>query len=74
VGKTTLIQEILKKHSDHSEYLNCDEPDTLPSTQILATGSSSFELSDKIAEPLTGRKRKFPPMLHGGNFCLRLMA
>jgi len=33
--------------------------DNLPSTQILATGSSSFELSDKIAEPLTGRKREF---------------
>lgn len=33
--------------------------DTLPETQMLATGSSSFELSDKIAEPLTGRKREF---------------
>src|SRR3989339_1368068 len=26
--------------------------DTLPGIQVLATGSSSFELSDKISEPL----------------------
>lgn len=29
--------------------------DTFPKLQIIATGSSSFELADKIAEPLTGR-------------------
>lgn len=29
--------------------------DTFPSIQIIATGSSSFELANKIAEPLTGR-------------------
>ena len=28
-------------------------------TQIIATGSSSFELSNKISEPLTGRKYEF---------------
>lgn len=33
--------------------------DTLPSVQILATGSSSFELADRIKEPLTGRKFEF---------------
>ena len=33
--------------------------DNFPEVQILATGSSSFELSDKISEPLTGRKIEF---------------
>ncbi|TVP53969.1 MAG: ATP-binding protein [Mongoliibacter sp.] len=33
--------------------------DTFPGTQFLATGSSSFELSNQIAEPLTGRSRQF---------------
>jgi uncharacterized protein len=30
--------------------------DNFPDIQIIATGSSSFELSDNISEPLTGRK------------------
>ena len=30
--------------------------DTIPGVKIIATGSSSFELADKINEPLTGRK------------------
>lgn len=33
--------------------------DTFPQTQIIATGSSSFELSNQISEPLTGRSRQF---------------
>jgi len=33
--------------------------DNFPETQILATGSSSFDLSNKIAEPLTGRKNEY---------------
>jgi len=33
--------------------------DSFPQTQLLATGSSSFELSDKVSEPLTGRKTEF---------------
>lgn len=33
--------------------------DNFSETQIIATGSSSFELSGKIAEPLTGRKIEF---------------
>lgn len=38
--------------------------DTFPEIQIIATGSSSFELSNKIQEPLTGRKYEFflPPI------------
>jgi len=33
--------------------------DTIPETQIIATGSSSFDLSNSINEPLTGRKYEF---------------
>jgi uncharacterized protein len=33
--------------------------DHFPQTQIIATGSSSFELSNEIIEPLTGRKFEF---------------
>jgi len=33
--------------------------DNFPDSQIIATGSSSFELSNKIKEPLTGRKIEF---------------
>lgn len=38
--------------------------DTYPEMQIVATGSSSFELANKIVEPLTGRKEEFflPPL------------
>lgn len=33
--------------------------DAIPDTQVIATGSSSFELSNRIVEPLTGRKIEF---------------
>lgn len=33
--------------------------DNYPEIQVVATGSSSFELSNEIAEPLTGRKNEF---------------
>jgi hypothetical protein len=33
--------------------------DTMPEVQVIATGSSSFDLSNRIAEPLTGRHRDF---------------
>ena len=33
--------------------------DTYPDIQIIATGSSSFDLAEKISEPLTGRVDKF---------------
>ncbi|MBM3405047.1 MAG: ATP-binding protein [Bacteroidetes bacterium] len=33
--------------------------DTLPEIQIIATGSSSFELGNKLSEPLTGRSREY---------------
>ena len=33
--------------------------DELPEVQIIASGSSSFELADKTSEPLTGRKFEY---------------
>lgn len=33
--------------------------DTMPEVQVVATGSSSFELSNKVNEPLTGRALEF---------------
>lgn len=33
--------------------------DQIPNVQLIATGSSSFELAHKVNEPLTGRKREF---------------
>ncbi len=33
--------------------------DTYPEIQIIATGSSSFDLSNKVNEPLTGRSTVF---------------
>lgn len=33
--------------------------DNVPGVNVVATGSSAFELSNKLSEPLTGRNRKF---------------
>jgi predicted AAA+ superfamily ATPase len=33
--------------------------DTFPDVQVVATGSSSFDLANEISEPLTGRMRKY---------------
>ena len=33
--------------------------DTFPEVQIIATGSSSFDLANKINEPMTGRTKTF---------------
>lgn len=33
--------------------------DNFPEIQVVATGSSSFDLSNQISEPLTGRKHEF---------------
>ncbi len=33
--------------------------DTMPDVQVLASGSSAFELSDRLNEPLTGRKWEY---------------
>lgn len=33
--------------------------DQIPNVQLIATGSSSFELANRVNEPLTGRKREY---------------
>ena len=98
VGKTTLVQELLKEFGEKGRYLNCEllsveqnlnDPDpeklstffgkyklivldeaqniqntgkilkvitdNLKGIQVIATGSSSFELASKSTEPMTGR-------------------
>lgn len=101
-GKTTLIENMLKKRKDKVLFLSGDEPDTeellkhktstalkllignhkilfidesqkisgignilklitdkIKSVQVIATGSSSFELANHTVEPLTGRKFEY---------------
>lgn len=102
VGKTTLVEHLIKNHADESLVLTGDDADTrelftdlnatslipvfgnkkivvideaqrIPETglalkiihdsfksiQLIATGSSAFELATKVSEPLTGRKFEF---------------
>jgi len=102
VGKTTLVEELVKNLTEQTLFLNGDDADVrelftnasatrlhpvigrhkiviideaqrIPETglvlkiihdnfkdiQLLATGSSSFELANKVNEPLTGRKFEF---------------
>jgi len=61
----------IKEYADGYELIAIDEAqqipnigmalkilvDQLPKLRIIATGSSSFDLSQKIGEPLTGRKK-----------------
>jgi uncharacterized protein len=109
VGKTTLVEELLKNRTEQTLFLNGDDADVrelltnagatrlqpvigthkivfideaqrIPETglvlkiihdnfkdiQLIATGSSSFELANKVNEPLTGRKFEF--FLHPFSF------
>ena len=74
VGKTTLLQMLMKETDKKALYWNCDEPDirqklsnptstllvdNLPNKQVVVTGSSALELSNSINEPLTGRKYEY---------------
>ena len=101
VGKTTMLQNLLKNRNDY-RWLNADEHDVqtffdkpsstrfkkefgglkilvideaqriedigvklklitdqIPELQLIVSGSSSFELANKINEPLTGRKYEY---------------
>ncbi len=69
----TTNSELLKSFIGNSKLLVLDEAqqignigmtlkiitDEFPDVQVIATGSSSFELSGKLSEPLTGRSRVF---------------
>ncbi len=70
---TTTNSEVLKDFLGNARLVVLDEAqaikdigqilkiivDTFPDIQILATGSSSFDIAQKISEPLTGRAREF---------------
>jgi len=109
VGKTTIVEELVKEFTGTTLFLNGDDADVreflseisatklipiirnhkiivldeaqrIPETglvlkiihdnfkdvQIIATGSSAFELASKIKEPMTGRKFEF--LLHSISF------
>ena len=69
----TLNEQDLKKYLGEVDFVVLDEAqniknaglvlkiliDTYPEIQILATGSSSFDLANQVGEPLVGRKREF---------------
>lgn len=69
----TTNEQDLKKYLGNVDFVVLDEAqhirsiglilkilvDTYPEIQIMATGSSSFDLANNIGEPLVGRKREF---------------
>ncbi len=69
----TTNSELLKDFIGNTKLLVLDEAqqitdigkilkimvDTFPQLQIIATGSSSFDLINRLSEPLTGRSRQF---------------
>ncbi|GBR75941.1 putative AAA family ATPase [Candidatus Termititenax persephonae] len=69
----TTNEKLLKNYLGNNDIVVLDEAqnieniglvlkimvDTYPQIQIIATGSSSFDLAGKISEPLTGRNRAF---------------
>jgi uncharacterized protein len=57
-GKTIVVIDEAQKVKDIGTTLKL-LVDLHPEIQIIATGSSSFELSNKVNEPLTGRNAKF---------------
>lgn len=73
VALETTNSEMLKSFIGSNELLVFDEAqqiqdigsvlkiinDTFPEVKIIATGSSSFELGNKLMEPLTGRSRVY---------------
>lgn len=57
-GKKTVVFDEAQTIQDIGTILKVFH-DTYPETQIIATGSSSFDLSNKINEPMTGRVFEF---------------
>lgn len=72
-GLSTTNEKLLKSYLGSNDIVVLDEAqnipnigkilkiivDTYPEIQIIATGSSSFDLSNKVGEPLVGRSRHF---------------
>lgn len=72
-GLATTNEKLLKSYLGNNDFVVLDEAqsipnigrilkiivDTYPEIQIVATGSSSFDLANKLGEPLVGRGRQF---------------
>jgi predicted AAA+ superfamily ATPase len=72
-GLETTNEQLLKRFVDDIDIVTIDEAqnvnnigqilkiihDEFPKIQVIATGSSSFDLANKIGEPLVGRSRTF---------------
>ncbi len=58
IGKKVVVFDEAQTIQDIGTILKVFH-DTYPGTQIIATGSSSFDLSNKINEPMTGRIFEF---------------
>lgn len=59
IGKKQLIVLDEAQHIENIGLTLKVLVDTFPQVQFIATGSSSFDLSSKISEPLTGRLRQY---------------
>jgi len=59
IGKNRLIVLDEAQHIHNIGLILKVLVDTFPHVQFIATGSSSFDLSSKISEPLTGRLRQY---------------
>jgi predicted AAA+ superfamily ATPase len=69
----TTNEQLLKRYTDGFDIIAIDEAqnvlnigqtlkimhDVFPEVQVIATGSSSFDLANKTGEPLVGRNRSF---------------
>jgi hypothetical protein len=62
IGKNKLIMLDEAQKIDNAGLIIKLIVDNIPNTQVIATGSSAFELSDKLNEPLTGRKWEYQLM------------
>ncbi|MEI6748898.1 MAG: ATP-binding protein [Bacteroidales bacterium] len=59
IGSATLVVLDEAQHISNIGLILKVLVDTFPEIQFVATGSSSFELGQKISEPLTGRSRVY---------------
>ena len=59
IGSATLVVLDEAQHISNIGLIIKVLVDTFPEIQFVATGSSSFELGQKISEPLTGRSRVY---------------
>ncbi len=59
VGKTTLANNLMTQRVPEIGLNLKILADSFPEAKFIATGSASFDLANKVSEPLTGRKLTF---------------